>query len=290
MTILMKTGRTMSAIYLKTEEFVPYAPESPGTVNIYHCKEGPGNDRLYITRSEDGNAILAYCHHCGKRGVYNVSALEAYKSRKKREDADYVVSHKGTRRLTLPKDYTGDIREFSAAAQLWLYKAGLTDEEIKHYALGYSPSLDRVILPVYKGGDLAMFQSRRVSKLDEGHKYKTYKLYDAPFIVDNRDYCHHLVIVEDILSAIRVGRTCSAHAMLGTGMKDKRINELRKLYKSVIIWMDDDNKEVKKAQLVLKNKLEMYFDPVWLVTGVGSDPKLLTDKEIKIVLDKTIKT
>ena len=66
--------------WLNPSDYVDMAPESPGTVNIFHCKQGPGNDRLYITRKEDGN-IVAYCHHCGSRGAHRVAGQRAFSRR-----------------------------------------------------------------------------------------------------------------------------------------------------------------------------------------------------------------
>lgn len=271
--------------FIDYEDYVPYAPDEPGkTVNRHHCKTGSGNDRMYITRSEDGSTILAFCHHCNQRGVYNCRPMEARKSARRNKESFVTSTRTGARTIRLPKDFTRNLADFSARGVMWLKQYDITDEEIDTYGIGYSASMNRIILPIYQDGKLAMFQARRLDDKEE-NKYLTFKAEPAQFLVTNADYCHHLVVVEDMLSAIKVGRVCSATALLGTGMSESRVNFLRKNFSIAHIWLDDDNREVRKAQLVLKNKFELYFKEVSLITKVGKDPKCLNTKEIKSVLD-----
>ena len=64
----------MSDTWLKKNDFVPYSPTHAGTNQVHHCKTGVDNDRLFVTRLEDGLTVVAFCHHCGAKGYHNDKA------------------------------------------------------------------------------------------------------------------------------------------------------------------------------------------------------------------------
>ena len=87
-----------------------------------------------------------------------------------------------------------------------------------------------------------------------------------------------------MLSAIKVGRQYAAVALLGTGCNITTTKWLIKNYKRFIIFLDDDNKIVKRQQRVLKNTLSMLGEAK-LITGVGKDPKHLSNSELREIID-----
>ncbi len=93
-----------------------------------------------------------------------------------------------------------------------------------------------------------------------------------------------VVLTEDILSAIKVGRQYNAVCILGTNCDVKTLNWLIKTYDQFVIFLDDDSNLVRKQQRVLKNTLDMMGKAV-IVSGVGKDPKDLTNREIKETID-----
>lgn len=249
-------------------------------VNVNHVGCEAGEDRkkrLYIKKVENGN-VLYYCHHCSQSRTVRNSVSKA------RSTGSYHLKSYGStsskRPLTTPIDSESDTGKWPARARVWLYKYGITDAEIKRHGILYSEKLRRVILPVYNKGELVSYQTRRIWDDDDRPKYLSYGNKDSVFHVEHRDD-GRLCIVEDILSSIKAGRYINTLALRKSSMSD---NELRwiveKGYNSFIIFLDDDNAQVKKQQLVLKNRLEV-FGKVSIIHSGGSDPKEYSDEELK---------
>lgn len=182
--------------------------------------------------------------------------------------------------LELPHDYT---TELPIQGRLWLYKAGITEPLWRKHSIGYSESLDRVILPVYdEQGSLIWYQCRA---LQQGQKPK----YIQPArdrsavmfrVTSNRSNIQRAIVVEDILSAIRVGEHAQVYSLLGTKITTQQANELSK-YKTVTTWLDPDRAGRDGAY-----KIRRTMGLVTSVTNIvtDTDPKDLTNKQIKIML------
>lgn len=267
--------------YLRKSEFVPYAPKEVGTTSIHHCKSGKDNDRLYITRCEDGLTILAYCHHCGKSGYHNQANTANIKALKTAK-ASYTKSNGGGYKL--PSDCKNNPVDWPLVARAWITRYGITKGEIEKYGIAYSPSRGRVMLPVYDSDGLALYQARKVFNADDGPKYISYNNR-----INTLWYGHvshkssTIVLCEDIVSGIKLNRVCNSAALLGTHLSDKSLNLLVNNYTRFIIFMDDDNPKVRMKQLVLKNRLEL-FGPTTIVHTNGKDAKEHTEDELRELL------
>jgi len=255
-----------------------------GTANLFHCKEGKDNDRLFITRREH-TLYLGYCHHCGKRGVYNTSAKASISTLKAHYDSVGAASgarHKGERKL--PADCRVLPSDWSRGARVWVRGYGITDDEVVNYGITYSPSCARVVLPVYDGAGLALYQTRRIDAEDMGPKYITYNNRHGSLWYSNAiPATNTLVLCEDIISGIRLGRHISSAALLGTSISDRALRDVVDRWGSFIIFMDDDNADVRMKQLTLKNRLEV-FAPTRIIHTNGRDAKEHTDKELEELL------
>ena len=118
---------------------------------------------------------------------------------------------------------------------------------------------------------------------DGGPKYCNYKNFDGlPFRSFNPSVSTHkfassskssVVIVEDALSCIRVGRHLPCIALMGTHLSDIMLSYLiAKRFKHFIVFLDDDNPEVKWRQQDLHKRLSM-FGKVAVAHTDGTDPK-----------------
>lgn len=252
-------------------------------VNHEGCEAGEDRKkRLYIKRTNDGT-ILYYCHHCGKsRTIRNsVSKTKRLAGTPKAAVRDW----KSKRSVTTPADSESDPGKWPANARVWFYRYGITDAEIKRHGFLYSERLRRVVLPIYNNGELVSYQTRRVFNDDERPKYLSYGNKDSVFHVEHSD-AKRLCIVEDLLSSIKVGRYINTLALRKTSLSDKELRWiLEKGYNDFIIFLDDDNAQVKKQQLVLKNKLE-NFGKVTIIHSGGRDPKEYDDLELKVCISK----
>ena len=289
----------MSSDYLDKDDFVPFAPsEVGGEVHVHHCKLGKNNDRLYITRS-DNDTILAYCHHCGKRGVSTLDGVRNISNfRTKRNDIQKRVA----KNLQLPRDFTKDISKWPLLAKTWPTRYGITEEELYDNAIGYSEYFGRVILPTFdKEGNLSQFQTRRVEGLVGTSGYAGQSKYDT-FIREGSTSFQRLFnprlprfrsvklpldslcIVEDSLSAIKCNRFIPTIALNGTNLDDKCVLKLVRLYDNFIIFLDNDNSQVKKSQRKLKRKLELLCRGQVTIVYSDKDPKELSIRELKRIL------
>ena len=247
--------------------------------NHPNCPSGRDSKRrLFIKR--DGAKLLGYCHHCGQSGSWSLGRQSYIRKRSKT---------KVVRNLYLPSDFTTNPDKCHVKANVWYNKYGITREEREHYNLGWSDKWKRAILPIYQHGELIAFQARRLLDNDDGPKYLTRKLqgHDRPFFTGG--WGEHLafdtmVMVEDILSAIKVGRQFTTTAILNAIIsQDMVTGVLRYKPSRVVVWLDDDNPSVRQSQRLIMRRIAPYAD-VQRVTGIGRDPKELNDDQVAITL------
>jgi len=275
-----------SRAFLKKDEYLPYAPnEINATVNIHHCKEGKNNDRLYITRKEDGS-VVAYCHHCGLSGVSKHRGPRNIYSYRNKENTP-----SSTHGLTLPADSELDINKWPAYAKAWPLKYGITPNELHDNHIVFSNSWGRVLLPIFaKEGTLVSYQARRVAtesscsateRDQDTRKYitrynKSVQCQTSIFIPRNIRASigsNTVVLVEDALSAIKTSRLLPSAALLGTTVQDMDVYNLVKDYDNIIIFLDNDNGQVKSKMNKLKKRIELLARGRVVVIRTDKDPK-----------------
>lgn len=183
--------------------------------------------------------------------------------------------------LELPDDFTNDIPRHGRA---WLFKAGLTPPAWKLHNIGYSESLDRVILPVYDtAGNLEWYQCRALLK-GQTPKYLQPARDRSKIMLRlgfDREDIQRVVVVEDILSAYRVGKHITTASLLGTKISTAQAAELSN-YPRITTWLDND-KAGKDGAYKIRKTLGLVTEVDNIVTDV--DPKELSDKEIKQCLN-----
>jgi hypothetical protein len=198
--------------------------------------------------------------------------------------ADCVTMLGGTEADELPKCTP-------SRAYLWLWDAKIDDDDVRSFEICWSPSYNRVIIPIYEYGTLGEeittkligWIGRDVQDLTKKErkemkipKYLTHKSseYDNIFFHAPNFKSDKYVIVEDILSAMRVSKAlnCNAIALLTTYMPVRLMMRLRK--KEVIIWLDPDMRQATmgylatmtgfgiKARAVLSNKDPKKYNDV----------------------------
>lgn len=232
-----------------------------------------------VVKCKSSDALVEYpeafhCFSCHKTWI---------KKDKPKQDM-FPVAKNATTEFTLPDDYTNDIPNEGLA---WLYKYRITREDIERCQFGYSPSMNRLIMPIFFTQNyLIGYQARRLS--DAGEKYLTYKKDGYKFI---RYWAKHdnnlglIVITEDILSAIRVSKHFNAVALLGTG-RNLDLEHLLSNYKNILVWLDPDEPGQQAAKQLV-NELSMYTNVINVVSG--KDPKCYSDDEIKNIIDENLK-
>lgn len=262
---------------LPKEDYIEFAPDSPGQVHVNHIGCPAGTDtrkRLYIRRSDDGYSILAHCHNCGESGYVFEDGFRSLKNIKRTTSN----TNSSAASLSLPIDFEADPKGWSTYARAWVYQYGITDTEIKKYGIGYSANSNRVILPAWDNGELVGYQERRVHPKDTGPKYLTHwkvKGYIWKDLTITKDV---VVLCEDILSAIKIARHCSSIALVGTHLNHNHYHHVLP-FKEVKIFFDNDNAEVKLKSLKLKRDLEVFV-PTNIIS-IEKNPKSCMNSELK---------
>jgi DNA primase len=186
---------------------------------------------------------------------------------------------------TIPDDFTTDI---PIAGLLWLSKGGLHVDDIKHHGFGWSDRMQRVIMPVHNvTGSLVAVQARRVDPNGVGPKYLG-QVWDGPrpvFIANSKPDRDVLVLTEDILSACRVGKVCTAWSLLGTNLMHAVINQIAESqYTDIAIWMDPDEAGVNARRKMLRQLGAVGIEARAILSDV--DPKHHTLEEMKDLIWK----
>jgi DNA primase len=235
-------------------------------------------DVVLVNAEADG--LHAYCFRCDDAAVVpramsikeQVAALNAKKS-----------SEDEFRAGKLPSDYTLDIPEHHA---LWLYKASIRKAQARELGIGWSPSMQRIILPVYdRAKNLAFVQARAVNK-GQQPKYLNSKgsaagstLFMTSTINAGTEF---VIITEDMLSAIRCGRYGAACALCGVSVNDYKIHNILEA-KTLMVWLDPDPAGQKGMRKFIK-WVSLLHNDVRLIHSL-KDPKFLTDAQIRRHID-----
>lgn len=283
--------------------FLPEDFEFPSKLGRYKmacpCSDAPGKSKSlsvqyckYSGQKEEYQGMSGYLYHCfrcGMKGfrVEGESTPEDIISNKRSRSA-MDVSYATKNDLQLPADFSNELPE---QAWLWLNKYGITAEEAHAYNFGYSYFYDRLIMPVYENGSnskLIYWQGRNLGKVTpEKPKYINAKQErsDIFFRVEQEGIEANkskVILVEDVVSAIKIGRQFNCIALLTTSMPNEFIQDLARSGRAVIIWLDYD-KRAKMVRDVLK--LQSFGIKARRVLTV-KDPKAYSDEEIKEILNE----
>jgi DNA primase len=244
------------------------------TAHIHHCKEGQGNDRMYITNKED--CYLFYCHHCGSKGKLN-KKFKYYNRHVSPERR--AVKHISTEP---PQDALYKAIEFPVKAISWLAKSKLTLQQVEQQGIWWSERLQRVGIPVVADG----YQGFIARNIDtDGAKYLVRRKDAEKFIFrrkPNKD-SKTVVIVEDAMSCIRLSYAgYNSVALQGTALTDTMLAYLIDNYTRFVLWLDDDKPEVKIKQVKIKQELELFGNVSMRKTP--NDPKEYTRDELRLIV------
>lgn len=235
----------------------------------------PACARLGNDRSMDNLAVYSdghtYCFKCGygTRGkVFTKSAPRV------------------TAEIGLPADVTAEL-PYEARAWLGQYSLGRLD--IQRNNILWSPHWSRIIFPYFDETGLIAWQGRYVpcglNKVEVNGKapakwFSQGKIHEilVPIKVTN----HHAVLVEDIVSAIKVSHFDGAIPIFGSEISSKQFLRIKTLVDSITIWLDPDirQKSVKLAARARTLGLETS------VIFSEKDPKEHADAEIAEYLRK----
>lgn len=250
-------------------------------VQFNHEECGDTRQRLYVKRTRSG--WLCHCHNCGRstfkrsgrrRPSENVELLRTI------QNITNEVKTVVPRVVCLPRDIQSIIPSKGLA---WLYSYGISDEEIKRYNFCFSPNWNRLILPVYKDEELVYFQARTLgTPSKQNPKYLNMRGDKTHMFEVNVPGQTSVVIVEDILSAIKVGRCTNSKALLGSYI-GTALTVLAKHYNKIFIWLDDDK---RMESIKYARHLSSLTGVAVRVVNTPKDPKCYNQDQIRRILCK----
>lgn len=180
---------------------------------------------------------------------------------------------------------------FSLNTLKWLRSYHMTDDLIYKYCIAEAVD-NSLIMPVIKDRSVVMYQRRWFGEVRRIMTYGN----KQPFIASSVDGSKTIAIVEDFISAIRVGETVDCYCMFGTAVPYDRLVEIIKTYDTIIIWADGDlpgqlaaHGLVKTIEKLIKveNRRRAFacnFNKIVINVLTDLDPKCYTNTEIKTIL------
>lgn len=256
---------------------------------------GDKRERFYVRRTTKG--WLYHCFNCGIKGFKGISAKE-YATNFRDSVGQFGIRSihprlqvSGDQVFSLPRQ-----APMSREGREWLDKYGITDEEEERYGIYYTDEYaGRIVLPIYEQRRLPPYcqgyQLRRLSGDRKFPKYITRKKEGETLRFwarkEQSTNDSTTVVVEDILSAIIVGRQCQALSLLGSPKKlpDDVFSLLQSRPGNIAFWLDPD----KFAGSIDYAKRFISLDSGGRnVVAIRSDkdPKDYSDEEIRIYLQR----
>lgn len=179
---------------------------------------------------------------------------------------------KKQRVVYLPADYSLSI---PPAPLDWLKKYGITDNERFTYKIGWSHDEQSFAFPAFDlYGNLLLVQLR-------GFPNKSFYTRGFPEAVcwtvrPVGGSSRSVSVVEDYISAIRVGRVVETTPLWGSNLSLNQIKRLSDRYEHLFLWLDYD-----KAGHAMKLRIKSlpYFKSVSVIV-TEKDPKDYTDEHI----------
>lgn len=266
-------------------------------------RSGDYRGRLFVKRTSKGWEW--YCHNCGTGGTKRYSAADlsrlycgaggSIESLQGNVSSRWPFSQKNS--TAFGEEFVYPQRSsFTNEGLGWLRKYGITDEEIDRYGIYQTQEYGgRVVMPILSlslpckdTSPMCGFQLRRLQgERDQavGPKYITRikkGVTNARFRVftGSNDM---VLVVEDILSAIKGARVCSSLALLGSPNRfpDPLALELEERFEEAVIWLDPDK---LKTSTKYADRLSSLYDVKVRVISTDKDPKDYSTEELAEIL------
>jgi hypothetical protein len=223
-------------------------------------------------------------------GVYDDGSQHCFACGYHQHPREYVPVNSHTEKVNdkaiLPADFT---REVPARAWQWLLQYGLPYSYWKAHC-GYSETDDRLVFTV---GDPVVFSIGRYIGVNEavGNHKQRRKWYvwgdshkHAEIINPKEDTGGHrkIVLVEDLISAHKVGQVTTAIPLFGTNIHPCHKYYLIQERRPIVLWLDKDQDHSVRAKAASLQALTGV--PVDVII-TDDDPKTYSINQIKELTD-----
>ena len=249
-----------------------------------HAEQCPICRQIGKDNSEDNLAVYddghKYCFSCG----YLMPSPKTISSTKEKltssnEAIMNGISSPDTKLLPLPIDISGNL---SPTAKRWLLGYGLTTEEQKKF--WWSEEKQQLVYPIFDlEGQLLFWQARNFDRAIPQKYHMNGSVKDHLHILGHEG---PLILVEDIISAIKISRQHQSMALFGSHVSKDNLIRIRDfgIGKDTPIgfWLDYD-----KAQESIKYKnqaMELGMQAFTIITR--QDPKTYRHQDISRFIDE----
>lgn len=235
------------------------------------------DDRSMIVSAGD-KGWSAHCFRCGDGFVpYPQESLSDRLARLRKQVAYERVAASS---IKVPRG-TSNLSEWPLSAKVWLYSAGLSNDDIYLLGATWNDRMQRVVLPVRDRGELVFWQARNTGPVTPSRPKYLAPAVDRSRLVATYGSYRTKVLVEDILSAYKVASRTGyeAWAIMGTSISDHCLARMAtEKADHYYLWFDPD-KGGDKAFADISPKLAMLGAKVTHVRS-DVDPKKLSRQEI----------
>lgn len=173
-------------------------------------------------------------------------------------------------------------RSFPQEAVEWLLACNITPEDMGSGDILYSPLWRRIIFPLYSSDTNYLGWTGRSISSNHIPKWHHEKRFAEGFVyvVKSRNPeapDDLLVLVEDVVSAIRVARQYHVACLFGLHLSDAQLQTIARQYLHVICWFDDF---ATSNALALSGRLHAYGVEAHVI-WTQLDPKAYNDLEVR---------
>lgn len=183
------------------------------------------------------------------------------------------------KKAVLPSDYQKTI---PTEGWKWLLQYGLPMSYWKAYC-GFTEKENRLIFPI---GNPVRFSIGRALTVGD-RKWKVYGDKSSYVEVVSEQLSNQVVLVEDIVSAHKLGTITSAIPLFGTNIHDNVVKKLQELNRPVVLWLDDDQYSLLPKKI---NRLQSLLGVSVRHLKTRKDPKEYDMNELKEYLNENEKT
>ncbi len=189
-------------------------------------------------------------------------------------------------RTTAHESYDlGDITfRIPSTPKAWLTKYGVTDDEIHKENICWNESKQLLTFPIYNGEALMGFTARYFGTNADYPRY-IHKFRHGFYKLFAKQSCDIIILTEDYISALKVGRHFNAIPLLGAHLPLSLILSLVYQQPRLRIWLDRD----KATDSIKFAARARQFIPDCGSIITENDPKDHTDMEIKQIVSSTLK-
>jgi len=232
-------------------------------------KQGRDNRRDNLGVYSDGHS---FCFSCGYHLSTNKIVSFQHKSTTTMENSEGLPS------LYLPYDADTSLPDF---AREWIQGYEFDQATITSNLILWSPSKERLIFPYFIKGELVGYQARCFNA-DEKKKRKWFSQGKLDsFIYTRGTSSKLLVLVESIVSAIKVSKYTECSPIFGSVISMQRFIGMSHFWDHITIWLDPDKRkealqQAEKARSVIPNVSVILSD---------KKPKDHTYAELRTILN-----